>query len=206
MPNPPSALAFDMLYSRYLIICMPNNTVRIFDVESKSFPPWQRDFSQTVSQRIALLNDPIIGVSFVPLPVSVPAIDSHISPKSMQHQSVVVWSANWICRFHFNPTNHPVIKKRARNDRDDSDSENEGVNGAGQEDQNQTQEETEGEDVDLRTEKAGNGKFYLGLIKKYRNILGIHFLNAQEMVVVERPLIDALSGLPPAYFQGKYGT
>jgi U3 small nucleolar RNA-associated protein 4 len=195
---------------------MPNNSIRIFDVETRSFPIWQREFSQSVSQRIAILNDPMVGITFVPASgiTSLTLASGHQlqHQHQHQHQSVVAWGSNWICRFHLNPANHPQVRKRTRGDRDSSESEDENqkrtkVNG--RDDQEHTQEETEGDDTDtrdLKTEKSNNEKFYLGLIKKYRNILGIHFMNSQEMVVIERPLIDALSGLPPAYFQGRYGT
>lgn len=43
------------------------------------------------------------------------------------------------------------------------------------------------------------------LISHYRPILHVDFLDDGELVVVERPLVDVLSTLPPAYFKHKYG-
>jgi U3 small nucleolar RNA-associated protein 4 len=44
------------------------------------------------------------------------------------------------------------------------------------------------------------------MITHFRPILFVDFLTAGELVVVERPLVDVLSTLPPAYFRHKYGA
>jgi U3 small nucleolar RNA-associated protein 4 len=44
------------------------------------------------------------------------------------------------------------------------------------------------------------------MITHYRPILFVDYLTAGELVVVERPLVDVLSTLPPAYFKHKYGA
>ena len=44
------------------------------------------------------------------------------------------------------------------------------------------------------------------LITRYRPILHLDFLSDDELAVVERPLVDVLNTLPPAYFKHKYGT
>ncbi|KIL71045.1 hypothetical protein M378DRAFT_66031 [Amanita muscaria Koide BX008] len=44
------------------------------------------------------------------------------------------------------------------------------------------------------------------MITHYRPVLFLDFLSNGELVIVERPLIDILSTLPPPYFKPKYGT
>ncbi|KAJ7597673.1 WD40-repeat-containing domain protein [Mycena floridula] len=44
------------------------------------------------------------------------------------------------------------------------------------------------------------------MITHYRPILHVDFLAGGELVVVERPLVDVLGTLPPAYFKHKYGS
>ena len=44
------------------------------------------------------------------------------------------------------------------------------------------------------------------LIMQYRPIACCDFLAKDELVVVERPLVDVLATLPPAYFKHKYGA
>lgn len=44
------------------------------------------------------------------------------------------------------------------------------------------------------------------MVTHYRPILHVDFLGPGELVVVERPLVDVLATLPPAYFKPKYGV
>lgn len=44
------------------------------------------------------------------------------------------------------------------------------------------------------------------MVTHYRPILHVDFLGPGELVVVERPLVDVLATLPPAYFKPKYGA
>jgi len=44
------------------------------------------------------------------------------------------------------------------------------------------------------------------MVTHYRPILHVDFLGPGELLVVERPLIDVLATLPPAYFKPKYGV
>jgi len=43
------------------------------------------------------------------------------------------------------------------------------------------------------------------LVTHYRPILFVGFVGRGELVVVERPLVDVLARLPPAFFKPKYG-
>lgn len=47
---------------------------------------------------------------------------------------------------------------------------------------------------------------YAKLITHYRPILFVDFLSSGELLVVERPLVDVMANLPPAYFKHKYGA
>ena len=44
------------------------------------------------------------------------------------------------------------------------------------------------------------------LVTHYRPILFVDFIAPGELVVVERPLVDILAKLPPAFFKAKYGA
>lgn len=44
------------------------------------------------------------------------------------------------------------------------------------------------------------------LVSRYRPILCADFLANGELLVVERPLVDVLRGLPPAFFKPRYGS
>jgi U3 small nucleolar RNA-associated protein 4 len=57
-------------------------------------------------------------------------------------------------------------------------------------------------DVPLEEQQSNNFK----MVTHYRPILHVDFLGPGELMVVERPLVDVLSTLPPAYFKPKYGA
>ena len=44
------------------------------------------------------------------------------------------------------------------------------------------------------------------MFTQYRQVLAAEFVSEKELVVVERPLVDVLARLPPAYFKPKYGV
>ncbi|KAJ4476737.1 WD40 repeat-like protein [Lentinula aciculospora] len=46
----------------------------------------------------------------------------------------------------------------------------------------------------------------LKMITQYRPVLFVDYLGPGELLVVERPLVDVLATLPPAYFRHKYGA
>lgn len=107
------------------------------------------------------------------------------------HQSVVVWGANWMCRFRIFPkaSTKGGAAKRGREEDEEMDTEDE-MDGTYNED----------------GIKSVGGQLFLTVFTQYRNMVGVHFLDPDEMVVIERPLLDVLSHLPPAYFKAKYGT
>ncbi|CAK5279981.1 unnamed protein product [Mycena citricolor] len=52
----------------------------------------------------------------------------------------------------------------------------------------------------------GSDESSFKMITHYRPLLHVDFLASGDLVVVERPLVDVLSTLPPAYFAPKYGV
>ncbi|KAG8808373.1 U3 small nucleolar RNA-associated protein [Serendipita sp. 399] len=226
MPLPLTCMAFDHHRSRLLFVAMPDNSVRIFDVESKAFPEWQRTFSQTLSRKLGSKRDEILGIAMLPLappplPLSSSASTITESPMFAKNatmrstaQGVVVWGANWICRFRVQPvmTTTGREKRRRGGDDDDDDNDDEDKGEADEEMEEHESDEDSGSMVapDSTKEDTTNQKTQLTtqfhLVDRYRSLLGVFFLNSEELVMVERPLLDVLSTLPPAFFKAKYGT
>ena len=87
------------------------------------------------------------------------------------------WGATWLCKVQFDaPVGWGGFEKKRRRRRIEGAERDRGV--------------------------AHNFK----LITQYRQILLAEFLAGGELVVVERPLMDVLAGLPPPYFKPKYGA
>lgn len=97
------------------------------------------------------------------------------------------WGSTWICKVNLADHMGKFSKKRRR----------EGTkNGAPNGDPSQRAEGSFDE------QQQNNFK----MITHYRPILHVDFLGPEELLVVERPLVDVLATLPPAYFKPKYGA
>jgi U3 small nucleolar RNA-associated protein 4 len=115
-------------------------------------------------------------------------------------KEVVAWGTSWMCKISlisspssqhgsYGLTNTGAGGKKRPRERD-----------AGQS-QTQTQNQN------LVQAHSGTGeKDDLEVINRYRNILFVDYLTPKEMVIVERPIVDVLRELPPAYFRHKYGS
>jgi U3 small nucleolar RNA-associated protein 4 len=105
----------------------------------------------------------------------------------------LLWGASWLLKLPMSlSTTHSSSKSRKKRRRSQ---------GVAQENQQ----------LDVKSHSAVAGEESLTssptkLIAHYRPILHVDFLGSGELVVVERPLIDVLNTLPPAYFKHKYGS
>ncbi|KZT21715.1 WD40 repeat-like protein [Neolentinus lepideus HHB14362 ss-1] len=169
-PQPVHALAFVPSNASILVLALANNTLHIFDAESRQFPDWARPLCASLPARFTRLHDPVLGVAVDAQPCA----------------AVLLWGSTWICKVRLDA---PVgwggfSKKRRRESRKLAS----GSGRVGADDQ--------------RGDQQTNFK----LVTHYRPILFVGFLAPGEMVVVERPLVDVLTKLPPAYFKPKYGA
>lgn len=89
---------------------------------------------------------------------------------------VLLWGSTWICKLNYNPSGGRMSKKRHREN-----------------------------NVETSESQNQNARHFK-MITQYRPILYVDFVGSGELVVVERPLVDVLATLPPAYFKPKYGA
>lgn len=106
-----------------------------------------------------------------------------------------MWGATWILRVRVNPatgwgakqSNGGKKKKRARQ-------------------QQQEEEAVGGGEGEKSAAKQAEGERFK-LTQTFRPVLGLDYVGKGELVVVERPWLDLVAGLPGGYFRGgKYGT
>lgn len=165
------ALAFDPIHPSILLLAFPDNTIQIYDVETRQFPSWGKELISSLPKRFTYAHDPILGAAFDPTP------SSHLeSPKT---RFIIFWGATWLFKAALDTSVRVTGKKRRRD----------AING--------TVAATGDEERAWRDDK---------LIMQYRPIACCDFLTNDELVVVERPLVDILATLPPAYFRHKYGA
>ncbi|KAG6832228.1 hypothetical protein H0H92_004193 [Tricholoma furcatifolium] len=165
------AMAFDPKQPNVLIMAFPDNSLQIYNVESRQFPTWGKELSGNLPKRFTNAHDPVVGVTFDTV--------EHASGSSddVQHYALF-WGSTWICKLPLGDfTPRGQTKKRRRESAKTS-----------------TLPLSDDTHVDFK------------MIMHYRPILYLDFLAGGELVVVERPLVDVLSDLPPAYFKHKYGA
>ncbi|KAF7306724.1 WD-REPEATS-REGION domain-containing protein [Mycena indigotica] len=166
-PLAAQSICFDPSRPSVLVLAFPDNSIQIFDVEARQFPPWGKEICDNLPKRLTRTHDHILGVTFDP------AMESQSStPRSM-----LLWGSTWLCKLRLERSDTTARSAQRKRRRDD--------------------------DKSPKMEPVDD---YLKMVTHYRPILHLDFLGAGEVVVVERPLVDVLATLPPAYFVHKYGT
>ncbi|KAJ7107652.1 WD40-repeat-containing domain protein [Mycena crocata] len=171
-PQAAQTISFDPSQPNILILAFPNNTIQVYDVESKQFPSWAKEICNNLPKRLRRTHDHILGVAFDPVNAG-PSLKASAGPSPPRY--VLLWGSTWMCKIKLDDSGaRPGHKKRRR----------------------------ESAKVETPSEDHVNFK----MITHYRPILHVDFLAPGELVVVERPLVDVLATLPPAYFVHRYGA
>ncbi|KAI0085618.1 WD40-repeat-containing domain protein [Irpex rosettiformis] len=187
-----------------LVLGLADNSIHVYDVESRTFPVWAREATgQGVPKRVRGLHDPILGVTFDS------DFNSMYSSGSPGPLAPIFWGATWLCRVHLaaggvgkegggfdkrkrkwggkSLVSRPVAKQF-------SSGMNAILLGSGR-----------GSGANDETMMMGRQENFK-VVTTYRPILFVDFVGEKELVVVERPLVDVLAKLPPAFFKPKYGA
>ncbi|KXN83554.1 U3 small nucleolar RNA-associated protein 4 [Leucoagaricus sp. SymC.cos] len=184
--------AFSPASPSVLFLAFPDNTLQVYDVEARQFPAWSKDLSLSslspspIVKRLVHLHDSILGICFPP-----PTAGSQTGSDAEKSRYALLWGANWLLKLPLSlstSNSSPKTSKKRRHA------------------QAVTQEQLDAQDTGVAANEEGLTSFSTKLITHYRPILHADFLSDGELVVVERPLVDVLSTLPPAYFKHKYGA
>ncbi|KAF9557862.1 WD40 repeat-like protein [Agrocybe pediades] len=185
------ALAFDPMHPSVLLLAFPDNSIQIYDVETQQFPIWGKELSASLPKRFTHAHDPVLGVTFDP-----PAPAAAAGGPEGKTRFVLFWGATWLFKVDLDTrTRHVGGKKRRREVvpvPGPPPTPGGGVGGVVGGPGGHMEEERQWRDYKMVTQ--------------YRPILCCDFLSRDELAVVERPLVDVLLTLPPAYFKHKYGA
>lgn len=155
-------------------MAFPDNTLQIYDVETRQSPSWARDLCASLPKRFTHAHDSVLGVTFDPAVTEPP---KNVTGPASDY--MLLWGSTWICKIPY----HDFISRVGHNRKRRRDSYK----------------------VIAPPPNAYEERD-VKMVTHYRPILGVDFLGEGELVVVERPLVDVLSTLPPAYFKHKYGA
>jgi len=184
-PQPAHALAFAPTSPSLLILGFANNTLELYDVETRQFPPWSRALCTALPKRFTHLHDAMLGVTLAPAAQENNNMDDGVgggsSSNGSQNVFALFWGPTWLCKVQFAaPVGWGGFEKKRRRRRSGN--------------------------FDHGEERDSNAVHNFKLVTQYRQILLAEFLAPGELVVVERPLTDVLAVLPPAYYRPKYGA
>jgi U3 small nucleolar RNA-associated protein 4 len=180
------ALSFDPSDHGTLVIGLSNNTIHVFNVESRTFPEWSIPLCSNLPKRFTHLHDPILGLTFNPI------------PSKDGSRKALFWGFTWMCSVKLDSlVGWGGFSKKRRREHKTTTS------GAAQLhiNVNKPQTNVSTEDQNSQTQPKNFTVF-----THYRPLLFVDFLDCGEMVVVERPLMDVMSTMPPAFFKPKYGS
>jgi len=194
------ALAFDTASPSTLVIGLANNTVEVYDVETRSFPQWARRVVKRMPEKFMQMHDPIVGVTFDPGATVAPASEDvaegmDAAGRSLPPRNALFWGATWLCRIKLDADpGSGVFEKRRRRDP------------YGRKRGELAPHHIVNPSAPILEEgEVGNPQRNFTLVTKYRPLLFVDFIGPKELLVVERPLVDVLHALPPAFFKSKYG-
>jgi len=180
------ALSFDPSDHGTLVIGLANNTIHVFNVESRTFPDWSIPLCSNLPKRFTHLHDPILGLTFNP------------TPSKDGSRKALFWGFTWMCSVKLDsPAGWAGFSKKRRREYKPT------KNGASQQHPNvgRAQDNVSIEDPNGQAQPKN-----FTVLTHYRPLLLVDFLDCGEMVVVERPLVDVMSAMPPAFFKPKYGS
>ncbi|KAF9270464.1 WD40 repeat-like protein [Marasmius fiardii PR-910] len=100
------------------------------------------------------------------------------SPSSKKY--VVFWGASWLCKINLDDSGATQSSRKRRRE--------------------------SAKEVSSQKPDSSRWEQKVKMITQYRPLLLVDFIGEGELVIVERPLVDVLSTLPPAFFKNKYGA
>ena len=166
------------------------------------YAPWASHLSQRseLPRRWTSLHDSVLGIEIEP-PATTPSLSTPQANESCRH--ALFWGSTWLCRISLDaPAGWGDFLKKRRRDtsyaklrQKQKPISKQGHLSSGADHDNEG-------NLDDESQSPTNFK----LVTRYRPILRAGFLSSEELVVVERPLVDVLRTLPPAFFKPRYGS
>ncbi|KAL4068329.1 WD40-repeat-containing domain protein [Scleroderma yunnanense] len=193
LPHPPNVMTFLPDKPQILLSVLPDNTLHLYDVENSEVPSWAHDINSRVPKQFFSTPDPVLGVTFEPVLLSPSLTNGDVAMADASHQpthdvaashsAAIFWGSSWMCKLRLDWLGQYADRRKRRKSE-------------------AKQPIPPISNVQNSAWEARN----LRMITQYRAILIADFLKPGELVLVERPLVDVLSKLPPAFFKPKYGN
>ena len=93
--QPAHALAFAPSSPSLLVLGFANNSLELYDVEARQFPPWSRALCTALPKRFTHLHDAVLGVTLAPV------APENVDRGGSQDVLALFWGATWLCKVQF---------------------------------------------------------------------------------------------------------
>lgn len=188
------------------MLAFPDNSIQVFDVESREFPAWARAVNEQLPYPLSRLQDPIAGIAFIldDITDSIEASSARGSRRSISlasdrrnSRNVILWARGWLCKvdlmgdaaLNLSGPTLGGIRKRKQPFGPPSDTS-----------KDRTLAAQAGAEKDFFDQRQAQ------VVTRYRDIMLVDFFGPKEMIIVERPAVDILQNLRPAFYKPKYGS
>lgn len=188
--TPCTAISFNPYKPNDLLVALASNEFYIYDVEKKRHTEWSQKNAHNLPKYFLELRDRIMGVAYNPA----------------QPDNMVVYGSTYLCSVDLTRGTGERNSISSLSKRKDADKQAESISQK-KKDHKRTENEDEvyGKSGLVKAAKNKYGENFL-VSNKYQQILYTGFVDANEMVVVERPKFSMLEKLPPSFYKPHFGT
>lgn len=176
---------------------MASNEFYIYDVEQKRHTEWSQKNAQKLPKQFLELRDRIMGVAYNPA----------------QPDTIIIYGSTYLCSVDLTRKTGDKNAVLNLNKRKEADRQAELAIHKKREQFKKVGVEQEadrtmnnGKAGQAKVAKAKYGETSFLVSQKYQQILYTGFIDANEMVVVERPKFSMLEKLPPSFYKPHFGT
>ncbi|CAM0136702.1 U3 small nucleolar RNA-associated protein [Umbelopsis sp. WA50703] len=195
--TPYTAISFNPYRPNHLLVALASNEFYIYDVEQKRHTEWSQKNAQKLPKQFLELRDRIMGVAYNPA----------------QPDTIIIYGSTYLCSVDLTRKTGDKnavlnVNKRKEADRQAElaiQKKREQYKTLGVE-QEVERTMVNGKTGQAKVAKAKYGETSFLVSHKYQQILYSGFIDANEMVVVERPKFSMLEKLPPSFYKPHFGT
>lgn len=170
----------------------------MYDVEKRGFATWADNINLKPPAQLLEARNAMIGIAFEPIPGAAPTTEEEGSKAAQNARdaklSLIIYGADYTTSFRI-PSRSAQIRSEDHLKRPEK---------RGLPDENGVAVVRSTRSSTLNTKSSTFSG--LRMTHKYKMVLGLDFLQNGELCVVERPFLDMLPELPPAFYTPRYGT
>lgn len=224
-----TAIAFHEANLSTLIITLTNNVFHLYDVEEKQFTPWSKKNSNKLPFRLIQRKECIMGISttskdsnLITLYGSSFVLFVDLSKPITSRDCIISAGKKRLIKSAFSTESDSILGKRSLNN-EDEESKKQKLNNSKSskpiKDQPTEEEEYEDEfdedDYEINFNNTNSISEAFHMEHRWGPIMALRYIDTKSnqkkerntsLLIIERPVLSVVAGLPGAFFRQQYGT